>query len=105
MEFKHYSVMKNECLSNLNIKPKGVYMDGTLGGGGHSIEIGKLLNKAGKLIMFDLDDEAITASQERLKTLVCEKHFIHDNFKNFKQHLDELAIVCIMMSVQPHAVW
>ncbi len=92
MEFNHYSVMKDECITNLNIKPSGVYLDGTLGGAGHSLAIGERLSRAGKLIMFDLDEDAITFSKEKLKKLVCEKIFIHDNFKNFKQYIDSLSV-------------
>ncbi len=92
MEFKHYSVMKDECIENLNIKPTGVYMDGTLGGGGHSLLIGGQLKKKGQLIMFDLDTDALEAANERLKKIKCKKTFIHDNFKNFKSHIDSLGV-------------
>ena len=92
MEFKHYSVMKQECLAGLNIKADGVYMDGTLGGGGHSLLIGNLLSPKGKLIMFDLDTDAIKFSKKKLENLDCEKYFINDNFKNFKSHIDKLGV-------------
>jgi len=92
MEFKHYSVMKDECISNLSIKPGGVYMDGTLGGGGHSYAIGQCLKRKGQLVMFDLDSDAIEASKQRLAQIKCKKHFINDNFKNFKIYIDELGL-------------
>ena len=66
MEFKHYSVMLNECLDGLNIKPDGIYVDGTLGGAGHSLQIVKKLTSGGKLIAIDKDLDAIEVSKERL---------------------------------------
>ena len=91
MEFKHYSVLKNECIDGLNIKPNGIYIDATLGGGGHSYEIAKRLESNGKLICFDLDTDAINHA----KTVLAEFSnviFIHDNFHNFANHLLELGI-------------
>lgn len=66
MEFVHNPVLLNQCIENLNIKPDGIYVDGTLGGAGHSIEIIKRLNENGKLIGIDRDMQAIKASKERL---------------------------------------
>ena len=91
VEFKHFSVMKAECIQALDIKPDGVYMDGTLGGAGHSAEIASKLDK-GKLIMFDLDSDAISAAKSRLAGYNCQKYFIKDNFKNFYQHIEELWV-------------
>ena len=71
MEFKHTPVLLNECLDGLNIKPCGVYLDCTIGGAGHSVEIAKKLSKDGIIIGFDRDDDAICASSSRLKEL-CE---------------------------------
>ena len=66
MEFKHNPVLLSQCIENLNIKPDGIYVDGTLGGAGHSIEIIKKLNSNGKLIGIDRDMQAIKASEKRL---------------------------------------
>lgn len=87
-EFKHIPVMLRECIDGLNIKKDGVYLDGTLGGAGHSSEIAK---RAGRLIAIDRDEDAINFSKERLK----EFHnvtFVHDNFFNMKAILKELGI-------------
>lgn len=92
MEFKHIPVMLNECINGLDIKPNGIYFDGTLGGAGHSSEILKRLSKDGLLIGVDKDEEAIKVSTERL--LKIEKNFviINDDFKNFNNILDKLNI-------------
>ncbi len=91
MQFKHIPVMLNEVIEGLNINPSGIYVDGTVGGGGHSYEIAKRLNKNGKLICFDRDENAINASKERLKEFE-NVFFIKDNFKNAKARLDEYGI-------------
>ncbi|MCD8091276.1 MAG: 16S rRNA (cytosine(1402)-N(4))-methyltransferase RsmH [Clostridiales bacterium] len=88
MEFKHISVLKNESIEGLKIKPGGLYVDGTLGGGGHSLEI---LKAGGRLIGIDRDREAITAAEERLKGFEGFK-LVHDNFCNIKEILDSLSI-------------
>ena len=59
MEFKHFSVMLDEAIENLSIKENGIYVDGTVGGGGHSLNIAKHLSKSGKLIMFDQDIDCL----------------------------------------------
>ena len=92
MEFKHISVMLDECIAGLSIRASGVYMDGTLGGGGHSSEIAKRLDKDGTLVMFDLDKEAIAFASKRLEPFPCHKIFAHSNFKDFKQVLAENKI-------------
>ncbi len=66
MEFKHVSILLNECIEGLNIKPDGVYVDGTLGGAGHSSHIIKNLNENGKLIGIDRDQDALTVAKSRL---------------------------------------
>ena len=65
MEFKHYSVLRDETIENLNIRPDGIYVDGTLGGAGHSYEIAKRLSDKGRLIGIDQDADAIKAAGER----------------------------------------
>ncbi len=62
MEFEHRSVLLDECIEGLNIKPNGIYVDGTLGGAGHSYEIAKRLNEQGRLIGIDQDEDAIKLS-------------------------------------------
>lgn len=72
MEFVHKSVLLNETIENLNIKPDGIYVDGTLGGAGHSYEICKRLSDRGRLIGIDQDKDAIAAATERLKPFPTE---------------------------------
>lgn len=91
MEFKHKSVLLNECIDNLNIKPSGIYVDGTLGGGGHSYEILKRLDKSGKLIGIDRDKDALFAAKEKLKEFD-NLYTVHDNHANIKNILKELNI-------------
>ena len=91
MEFQHYSVMLNECIEGLNIKPDGIYVDGTLGGAGHSYKIAERLNEKGRLIAIDKDLDAIEVSKERLKQFN-NVTFIHDDYKNLPQILDDLGI-------------
>ena len=67
MEFKHKSVLLKETIDNLNVKPDGIYVDGTLGGAGHASEVCKLLSATGRLIGIDQDDAAIQAASERLR--------------------------------------
>ncbi|SHE84363.1 16S rRNA (cytosine1402-N4)-methyltransferase [Thermoanaerobacter uzonensis DSM 18761] len=90
MEYSHKSVLLKETIEYLNIKPEGIYVDGTLGGGGHSEEILKRLT-TGKLIAIDRDLDAIKASKERLKNYENVK-YINDNFKNIKEILKSLNI-------------
>ncbi len=91
-EFKHISVMLNECMDGLNIKQDGIYFDGTLGGGGHSYEILKRSAPNGKLIATDLDDYAIGRASERLKEFSGRFKLIKDNFKSFKNIKEDLGI-------------
>ena len=67
MEFKHKPVMLKQCIEGLKIKPDGIYVDGTLGGAGHSKEIVKQLSKKGMLIGIDRDEEALRAAKNNLK--------------------------------------
>lgn len=88
---KHIPVLLNETIDGLNIKPNGVYVDLTLGRGGHSREILKRLGK-GHLIAFDKDQTAIEESKENLKGFDAKITVIHDDFRNFRKHLEELGI-------------
>lgn len=90
-EFKHYSVMLNECIEALDIKPNGIYVDCTLGGGGHSEEIVKRL-KNGRLIAIDQDEDAISAAKERLSEYQDKITFVHSNFSELKSILENLEI-------------
>lgn len=91
MEFKHIPVMLNECLEGLNIKKDGIYVDGTMGGAGHSKEIVKRISEKGLLIGIDRDEEAICVAKERLKDFNNVK-FVHDNHDNIKEILNSLNI-------------
>lgn len=91
MEFKHIPIMLNEVLEGLNIKPDGTYVDGTLGGAGHSSEIVKRLSDKGRLIGIDQDMDAIKASSERLKEYKNVK-IIHSNYVNMKNVLMDEGI-------------
>lgn len=91
MEFKHKPVMLEECIKGLNIKPDGIYVDGTLGGAGHSKEIVKKLSAEGKLIGIDRDEEALQAAKENLKEFD-NVTYVHDNHDNIKEILQNLNI-------------
>ena len=91
MEFKHKPVMLMPCIEGLEIKSDGIYVDGTLGGAGHSIEIAKRLSLKGKLIGIDRDEEALTAAQEKLKDF-SNVIYVHDNHDNIKEILNNLEI-------------
>ena len=91
MEFKHISVLLNETIENLNIKEDGIYLDGTLGGAGHSSEIVKRLT-TGKLIGIDQDDDALKKSSEVLRDFKDKIIIRKSNFSDFDQILDELNI-------------
>jgi 16S rRNA (cytosine1402-N4)-methyltransferase len=91
MEFKHFSVMLKETIDNLNIKPDGIYVDGTCGGGGHSYEIAKRLKK-GHLYCIDQDMDAIEASKKRLEEFSDKVTFIHSNYANMVSELKDLGV-------------
>ena len=91
MEFKHIPVMLNECLEGLNLKDNGIYVDGTIGGAGHSSEI-LSRTKTAKLVGIDRDTDALTVCKERLSKFSNRVTLIHDNFKNIKNILDDLGI-------------
>ena len=91
MEFKHYSVMLNETIEQLNIRPDGLYVDGTLGGAGHSSEIAKRLT-TGRLIGIDQDADAIAAASERLKDYKDKVTIVRSNYAQMKEVLHNLGI-------------
>ena len=91
MEFKHIPVLLNECIEGLNINPDGIYVDGTLGGAGHSSQIIKKLSSKGMLIGIDRDEEALKAAKEKLKDYNNVK-YVHGNHDDIKQILSELNI-------------
>ena len=91
MEFHHVSVLLEEVLEGLNIKEDGIYVDGTLGGAGHSLEIAKRL-KTGKLIGIDQDTNALDKSREVLKEHLDKVVLVHDNYVNIKSVLEDLNI-------------
>lgn len=92
MDFKHIPVLYEECLSNLKIKPDGVYVDGTLGGGGHALGIGKMLNEKGTLIGIDRDTDALEAASERLRGLRCKVQTVQSNYSDIKDVLSALEV-------------
>ena len=92
MEFKHKPVLLNECIEGLNIKPDGIYVDGTLGGAGHSKEILKRLDKnRGILIGIDRDEEALQAAKKKLEEYENVK-YVHGNHDDIKEILEDLQI-------------
>lgn len=92
MEFKHASVLLNETIDSLNIKPDGIYVDGTLGGGGHSFEICKRLGDGGRLIGIDQDLDAIAAATERLQPYKDKVTIAHSNYQDIDSVLKGLSI-------------
>lgn len=92
MEFQHKSVLLNETIENLEIKPDGIYVDGTLGGAGHSSVICSRLGEQGRLIGIDQDAAAIEAAQKRLEPFADKVKIVRDNYVNFDQVLANLGI-------------
>ena len=92
MNFSHYSVLLGETIDGLNIKENGIYVDGTLGGGGHSYHIASKLGQGGRLIGIDQDEAAINAASERLNPYKDNVTFVRSNYENVKSVLDELGI-------------
>ena len=91
MEFSHKSVLLWECIDALNIRPNGIYLDGTLGGGGHSLEICRRLT-TGRLIGVDRDEAALEAARKRLSRHARKVTLVHDNFENIALILDSLNL-------------
>lgn len=92
MEFHHTSVLLKETIEGLKIKPAGIYVDGTLGGGGHSYEIAARLSERGRLIGIDQDEAAIAAAGERLSGFKDKVTIVRGNYRNTKSILDQLAV-------------
>ncbi len=93
--FSHKSVLLNECIESLNIRPGFSYVDCTTGGGGHSLEIAKRLSDGGRLICFDRDTDALSAAKERLCDYLDKVIFIHDNYSNIDEVLEDINITDI----------
>ncbi len=91
MEFNHYSVLLPETIEQLHIKEDGIYVDGTLGGGGHSFEIAKRLT-TGRLIGIDQDYDALEAAGERLRPFEDRVTFVHSNYEAMVERVHELGI-------------
>ena len=91
MEYRHFSVLLNECIEALAVKPEGIYIDGTLGMGGHSEQIAKRLT-TGRLIAVDRDERAITRAGERLAPYMDRITLVHGNFRDLPQILQDLGV-------------
>lgn len=92
MEFKHKSVLLNETIDGLNIKPDGIYVDGTLGGGGHAYEVCRRLGEKGSIVGIDQDAAAIEAASARLKDFGEKVTIVQSNYCDMKSKLHELGI-------------
>jgi len=92
MEFRHTPVLLEQCIENLNIDPDGIYVDGTIGGGGHSYHICEKLSPKGTLIGIDRDTDALEAAKKRLEEFNCNKIFVQSNYSDIKSVLAETGI-------------
>lgn len=92
IKFSHVSVLLRECIEALNIKPDGIYVDCTTGGGGHSLEIVKRLTAGGRLIAIDRDEDALRAAGERLADYADRVTFVHSNYAMLQSVLADLGI-------------
>ena len=92
MEFQHKSILLTECMDGLSIKPDGIYVDGTLGGGGHSFHILEKLGERGRLIGIDQDEDAIKAATKRLESYENKVTIVRDNYEHFQTILSALSI-------------
>ena len=92
IKFSHVSVLLRECIEQLNIKPDGIYVDCTAGGGGHSLEIVKRLTDGGRLIAIDRDEDALRAAGARLAGYADRVTFVHSNYAALQSVLADLGI-------------
>ena len=92
MIFEHKSVLLMETVDSLNVKPDGIYVDGTLGGGGHAYEVSRRLGEKGRLIGIDQDADAIAAATERLLPFKDKVTIVRSNYKNIREVLFNLGI-------------
>lgn len=92
MEFNHTSVLLTETIEQLHIKPDGIYVDGTLGGGGHALEVLKRLSKKGRLVGIDQDADALQAAGERLKDYEDQLTIVRSNYADMAKELERLGI-------------
>jgi len=107
MEFSHRSILLDEVIEGLNIRPDGIYVDGTLGGGGHSYQVAKRLTEGGKLIGIDQDEEAIAAAGERLKEFSDRVIIERSNYVSFREILnlhgiDKVNGILLYLGVSSH---
>ena len=92
MNFEHKSVMLDEVINSLDIKQNGIYLDCTLGGGGHAKAVGERLNERGLIIGLDQDEDAVSAATENLSGLSCRVQIVRENFSRLDKVLDDLGI-------------
>ena len=90
--FQHIPVLLDECIENLAIKPDGIYVDGTIGGGGHALRICEKLSERGTLIGIDRDRDALSASRDRLEGQSCRRILIQDDYADIKAILRQHAV-------------
>ncbi len=107
MEFSHKSVLLTETVDSLNVRPGGVFLDGTVGGGGHAFEILRRLSGTGRLIGIDQDEEAIQAASEKLSVYGERVALVHANYVDFKSvlhqlNVDELDGILLDLGVSSH---
>ena len=95
MIFRHVSVLLKETIEGLNIRPDGIYADGTLGGGGHASAVAERLTEGGRLIGIDQDADAIAAATERLRPYGDRVTIVRDNYVNMKQVLTDLGFEAV----------
>ena len=92
MEFKHKSVLLKETIEYLNIRPDGIYVDGTLGGGGHAYEVCKRLSPKGRLVGIDQDEDAVKAANRRLSEFEDREQIIRSNYRQMRSVLESCGI-------------